>query len=724
MSIGIFPVVKGRWLTSGLLVAVLVGLAGSETLAQTTQPAAASQPTMVTHEQLVKQASKEPLITEEYRTAGKPLSEEQIAEVEKAKKLMDTAVQARWEGKYSEAGEACDNALATYKQTLGQDHYRTITATLLSRTLATFKSASPDDQKKLAEADKLEKAAKTAHDAGDYRAALKDAQQALQIREAVLGKEHPENVVLLRMIGNEYTELGLLSEAEVNINRALELANTAFGSQHPNTAVVLDRQGWLRINQGKVEDAVQSLSRAVRIYRNTTGESAEMAEALDNLGTALVGMRDQDRALMSKLRAYVIRLQLLGPEDKDTAVSLSNLAWLYGQVSRMDQKDLLTLRQQAHAIFKKALGPEHAWTFLEAANLARQYVADGNTEEGIKLYENMIQSDQTHPEKLDQRMVDRLINLGALYFSAGRFDDGRRLLGQASESNKELYAKGDVDAAIAQQDNLTSVYQNWRMYDDAAQAGDLAIAWAQKRGDPQDGAALARLVRQGFTYKELGRLEEAKRVLEDAVRRAAEDSAKDPLRPINAQLLLCSVLEKLGQLAEAERTCDQALRTTESSLPRKARGQAYPLVAMGRIQTLQKHYELARFSLEEAVNILEKEENRRVDPAGLVNALVELAACRLAEGNKAQAIELSRQALSQTRGLISGNTSVNAKALLIDVLKRTTDALKADLPSSQKECEALLNELKKLLAELRDAQALSAEHKQWLKELQAGADKD
>lgn len=721
MSSKIIPAIAENWLKISLVVVVLLGFAAAEAFAQTSQPTTASAPATLSHEQLVKRAAKEPLIKEEYKAGGKPLTEEQLAEVAAANKLIDSAVQARSEGKYAEAAEACDKALATYQQVLGKDYHRTITAALLSRTLAAFKSATPEDQKKLAESDKLEQKAKTAHEAGDYRGALKAEQEALQIREDILGKDHAENSTLLRMIGNEQTELGQLRDAEQSLNAALEVATNSYGSQHPETGLVLDRLGWLKINQGKAEDAVQSLSRAVRIFRATVGEGGELAESLDNLGTALIGIRDADRALMSKLRAYVIRERILGPDARDTAVSLSNLAWLYTQLGRVEPKEILDLRKRALAIFEKVLGPEHAWTFLETANVARQYLAVGEAEEGIKLFEKMVQSDQAHPDRLDQRAVDRLINLGTLYLSNGRFEDGRRFLARAAESNQALYEKGDVDAAISLQDGLTNAYTGWRLFEAAAQAGEQAMAWAQKRGAPADETALARLQRLGSIYKDLGKSEQAKRVLHDALRQANEIASKEPLRPVGIQLLLTMVYLQLGQLDEAERTCDQALRLTEANMPRKSRAQVYPLVLMGRVQAMQKQYELASFSLEEALAIMEKEENRRSDPAAYMSALEELAACRLAQGETKQAVELCQRAVSQGRELGDLGRNVNAKAMLVDALKKLTDALKVGLPASQKEYESAREDLKKSLLELRDLQALTAEHKQWLKEVESAA---
>jgi tetratricopeptide (TPR) repeat protein len=710
-----FPLRFGMVLATVVCLMVCI----HDAIGQTTKPTtAASQPARASHEELVRLMAKEPLIKEEYRSAsGQPLAEDQIAEIEKANKLLESAEKAKSAGDYTAAAEAADKALATYRQLLGDTHHRTVSAAILRRTLDRIAAASQEDQKRIAEADKSQAAAEAAHEKGDFAQALKDAQQCLQIREKLLGKDHADVGVTLRVLGNEQTELGRLPEAEESLNQASKVSESTYGPEHPRTALVLDRLGWLKINQGKYDEAVQTLARAVRIFRNTVGETAELAEALDNLGTALNYSRDFDRALKSKLRAYVIREKALGPEARDTGVSISNLAWLYAQTGLGSKEEILSLRKRALAIFEHALGPDHPWTLLEKGNLGREYAMQGMLPESVKLFEEMVARDQTHPDVLSDRVADRLISLGGLYLQAERVDDAQRCLTRAGEIVSALHDKGDVRAAITEGDTLTNVYLGGRQFEEAVKIAEAVRSWAEKASQKPDEESVNRLVRLGSAYRDVGRLEDARQVLERALKDARDLRERDDLRNVGLLLSLSSVQEKLGRLDEAEDLCDQALRITEAKLPRGARGQAYALTAVGRVQALQKRTDLARFSLEEARKILEREENRRADPAGPLNVLQNLALCQMAAGKKEEAVELHRQAMKQCRKITENAKGVAPKALLASSMKQLLDVLQADLPASQKECDALKAELRQVLESLQAFRALSEENKQWLKEL-------
>ena len=708
-----------------LLTVVSVIFGGALAFGQppTSRPAGepASRPAQFSHDELVKMIAKEPLAVEEYHSkAGKPLTEEQLADIEKANKLVESALQSRAKGDYAAAADASGKALATYKQILTGSNYRLVFAQVLSDTMAQIKSATPTDQKRLAEADKLEADATAAHEKGDYEAAAKEAQQALRIRESLLNKEHPDIGRTLRILGNAQIELGRLSEASDSLDRALKIMEVVYGPEHPQTALVLDRIGWLRISQRKTDDAVQALARGVRIMRTAEGEVPELAETLDNLGTALVNKGDQDRALKSKLRAYIIREKILGPDARDTGVSLSNLAWFYAQTGLGSPADILSLRKRAKTIFEKTLGLEHPWTSTESINLAHEYAAAGEYEEARKLCEQLVAKDQEHPDKLSDRVVDRLINLGGVYLAMGRVDDGMRTLDKAYELGKALYAKGDEQLALNQMDGLANLYWSWRLFEPAEKVSETVDTWS-KKGDPKpDETMLGRLVRLGSIYRELGRLEDAKRVLNQAVTVADSFKGDDVVKGINPLLSLSLVYEKLGQLEDAERVAEQALRITESKqlkLARTSRAQAYTIMTMGRIQVKRNRTDIGQFSLEDARKIFERDENRRSDPTGLIIVLQELAACYLAQGDKAQAVELDRQALSQCRELAEKGKNVNMKAMLANAIKQLLTTLPDDSADAKKESGALKEELKQLLEDLRTNHALSAENEKWLKEL-------
>jgi len=115
----------------------------------------------------------------------------------------------------------------------------------------------------------------------------------------------------------------------------------------------------------------------------------EMADAASNLGYAdllnRAGGYFYGRAVYSGAqalfeRALVIREKALGPEHRDTATSLNNLAQVLQ--SQGDLAGARPLLERALAISEKALGPEHPLTVLTLNNLASLLQDQGDLARG------------------------------------------------------------------------------------------------------------------------------------------------------------------------------------------------------------------------------------------------------------------------------------------------------------------------------------------------------
>ncbi len=85
-------------------------------------------------------------------------------------------------------------------------------------------------------------------------------------------------------------------------------------------------------------------------------------------------------------RALAIQEKALGLEHPDTAISLNNLAELYGTMG--DYAKAEPIHRRALAICEKALGPEHPYTARSLENLAFLKIdlgkADGALEFGVR----------------------------------------------------------------------------------------------------------------------------------------------------------------------------------------------------------------------------------------------------------------------------------------------------------------------------------------------------
>ena len=141
---------------------------------------------------------------------------------------------------------------------------------------------------------------------GEYAKAEPLYQEALRIRQKVLGPEHPEVATSLNNLAALYNAMGEYAKAEPLYQEALRICQKVFGPDHPDTAISLSSLAWLY---------------------NAMGEYAK-AEPLDQ-------------------EALRIRRKVLGPEHPDTAKSLNNLALLEFYLGRIDEATALARQASA-----------------------------------------------------------------------------------------------------------------------------------------------------------------------------------------------------------------------------------------------------------------------------------------------------------------------------------------------------------------------------------------
>ena len=87
-------------------------------------------------------------------------------------------------------------------------------------------------------------------DAGGYAEALARAEQALALREAVLGGTHPDVASCLDLVGDIHRRQGDLAHAEPLLQRALSIQEAALGKNHPDVASSLNNLANLYMDQG------------------------------------------------------------------------------------------------------------------------------------------------------------------------------------------------------------------------------------------------------------------------------------------------------------------------------------------------------------------------------------------------------------------------------------------------------------------------------------------
>ncbi len=237
---------------------------------------------------------------------------------------------------------------------------------------------------------------------------------------ARLGEQPLARARLLDTMGRVYQELELHEVAERLLREALAIREASLGPEHPEVGTSLDHLGDLQWLRGDYPGAEATLRRALAIREKAFApEHLAVADVLDNLGSVLEIQARYAEAEALHERALAIREQKLGPDALPVAASLDDLA-----VSHLDRGDARTaepLFRRALAIRESNLGADH----LEVATTANGL--------GIALFElrRYAESASVHRRALAIRekvlgpesssVGQSLINLSAVDVELGRF---------------------------------------------------------------------------------------------------------------------------------------------------------------------------------------------------------------------------------------------------------------------------------------------------------------
>ncbi len=221
---------------------------------------------------------------------------------------------------------------------------------------------------------------------GAYSEAQDYLQQALSIRQHVLGPEHPDVASSLNNLAMLYYNQGKYEQAEPLYQQALSIVQHVLGPEHPDVAGSLNNLALLYYNQGKYEQAEPLYQQALSIRQHVLGpEHPNVATSLNNLALLYQDQGKYEQAEPLYQQALSIRQHVLGPEHPDVATSLNNLALLYQNQGKYEQAE--PLLQQALSIRQHVLGPEHPDVAFLLENYATLLHQMRRTAEAVRLEE-------------------------------------------------------------------------------------------------------------------------------------------------------------------------------------------------------------------------------------------------------------------------------------------------------------------------------------------------
>ncbi|MDD3562294.1 MAG: tetratricopeptide repeat protein [Candidatus Cloacimonetes bacterium] len=344
------------------------------------------------------------------------------------------------------------------------------------------------------------------HQNYDFAKASHYLGKALQIRESVLGAEHPDTADSLHNLANLYQAQGQYAKAEPLYLQALQIREQVLGREHPDTATTLNNLAVFYQAQGRYDKAEPLHLRTLKIKEQILGaEHPNTAYSLGNLANLYWAQGRYAEAEPLLLKAHRIIEQALGAEHPDTAVSLHHLADLYKAQNKYAQAEPLYL--QALQITQQTLGAEHPDLATTLNNLAHLYKAQGKYSEAETIY---LQALKINEQVLGAQHPDTATSLGSLaglYYAQGHYDQAEPLFLRALQIREDVLGEGYLETAISL-NNLATVYKAQGKYAETEPLFLKALQICDALLGPQHPNTIITLNNLIESYEKMGNLEQ------------------------------------------------------------------------------------------------------------------------------------------------------------------------------------------------------------------------
>jgi tetratricopeptide (TPR) repeat protein len=330
---------------------------------------------------------------------------------------------------------------------------------------------------------------------GQYTATRPLYEQALTIRERVLGPEHPDTAQTLNNLGELARKLARDDEAEQYYTRARAIREHTLGPEHPDTAQTLNNLGELAHTRGNYPVAetfyrqalairVQTLGRAhpdtirsigdlagIREEQGDNAQAEALYEEARTLSEDALGLAHPDTGLaQGKLarfyrsqgkyaqaeaffkQALTITERTLGSDHPDVAVLLNNLAVLYREIGNYVEAE--TLLQRAIRIWQQAFGPDHRNTAASIRQLALCYSEQGYYAQAEPLFQQVLAIRERTSGRNHPATAQVLTNLADLYAAQNSYAQAEPLYRRALSIYQQRLGPQHPDTVAVQATHL------------------------------------------------------------------------------------------------------------------------------------------------------------------------------------------------------------------------------------------------------------------------------
>ena len=250
---------------------------------------------------------------------------------------------------------------------------------------------------------------------GEYEKALEYYGKVLEVRERVLGRGHPDTATTYNNMAGVYEDQGDYEKALEYYGKALEIVERILGSDHPSTATTYNNMAGVYQAQGDYEKALEYYGKDLEISEKVLGsDHPNTAATYNNMAGVYQDQGDYKKALEYYDKALKVRERVLGSDHPSTATTYNNMAGVYQDQG--DYEKALEYYEKDLEISEKVLGSDHPSTATTYNNMAGVYKAKGDYEKALKFYEKaftvfMAKLGVNHPYTQSTQLAVKIMKL-------------------------------------------------------------------------------------------------------------------------------------------------------------------------------------------------------------------------------------------------------------------------------------------------------------------------
>ncbi|KAL7792476.1 P-loop containing nucleoside triphosphate hydrolase protein [Trichoderma ceciliae] len=214
------------------------------------------------------------------------------------------------------------------------------------------------------------------YDRGRWREKQLVDERALELRQKVLGTEHPDTITAMESLASTYYSQGWYSKAEPLKVQVLNLRKEVLGDKHPDTIEAIGNLASTYYSQGWYSKAEPLEVQVLNLQKEVLGDKhPHTIKAIGNLASTYYSQGQYSKAEPLEVQVLNLQKEVLGDKHPDTIRAMHSLA--YSWYSQGRHHDAIALMQQCLQYRRSVLGPDHPDT-MESVKALEQWHQTAN----------------------------------------------------------------------------------------------------------------------------------------------------------------------------------------------------------------------------------------------------------------------------------------------------------------------------------------------------------